>query len=190
MGFVFRARSTQFNNAPLGNHVARLVAVVDLGVQEVQYNGELRDTPQVYLVWCLLSCDPNKDGTQPMIGKVYTQSLHNKSGLRPVVDVLAGRHVMDGDEIDIRDYLGTPSLVHVEEKSGYTRVGSVTPLPKGVSVPAQPVPSYSSDWREIAILNPGQVPAWVPPIFGVSVEDVCKVAKGESTPETSEAPPF
>jgi hypothetical protein len=133
-----------FKRVPPGVHIGRCIAVIDLGTQEVEYQGDKKLQRKVVLKWELFG--EADDGspltvefegrTAPMtISKRYTLSLSDKARLRADLSAWRGRDFTQ-DELkgfDISKLLGVYCMVNVtqNETNGktYSNVASLTPLP-------------------------------------------------------------
>lgn len=140
---------------PTGSHVARLYSIVQIGTvpddfRESGFRHVLRMT------WELPEemRDFNGEMKPMVIGGKYTVSLHEKSGLRPVVEGMLGKLTEeDLEHFSFESLVGTPcmvSVVHKVSKTGrdYAAVSSVSQVPKKLEVPKQINPSVYLDYRE------------------------------------------
>lgn len=149
MGVI--ARDTgggDFTPVPEGTHLAICNMVVDLGLQETTFKGEVKIKPQVYVRWELPHERMNwtdKDGQEhegPMvIGKVYTLSLSEKANLRKDLEGWRGKRFTE-DELkgfDLLNLLGKGCQVTVthreKEDRTYANVNGVAGWPKGTPKP-------------------------------------------------------
>jgi hypothetical protein len=137
-----------FDPVPEGAHPAICDMFVDLGLQETtgKYAGKVQH--KIYLRWQIpgLRLKYEKDGVEhegPMtIGSSYTLSLHEKSGLRKVLQTWRGR-AFTADELkkfDVTTVVGKPCLVSVSHapKDGggvYANIDAVMGVPPGLTVP-------------------------------------------------------
>lgn len=134
-----------FAPAPAGSHVAICTRVVDLGTQDVNYQGQASRKRQVMLTWELQCDEKMSDGRPFTIGKKYTWSMHEKSGLRKDLQTWRGVNFKDSDfgpgGFDIRKIVGQPcllSVTHKEKPDGIrAEVAGVMKLPKGSHVEKQ-----------------------------------------------------
>lgn len=132
---------------PAGTHAARLISLVDLGIQQGEFKGVPTSQHKVYLTWELGNEMREFDGLQkPMvIGKEFTFSMAPKARLRPVVEGLVGVKFTDPEaynfDFEETNLLGTECMIsvsHIEGKKGvYAAIESVVPIMKGVTVPPQ-----------------------------------------------------
>ena len=123
-----------FEKAPPGNHPAVLVALIDLGVQENEFNGEKKYQHRAFFCWELTS-EKNTKGNNFIIGIYLTVSMGDKAKLRQWVDAWRGRKTNDGEEFDISSLVGKKCLLSVTESRGYSKVNGVAQVPKGMAVP-------------------------------------------------------
>lgn len=137
-----------FDPVPEGSHLAVCDMFVDLGIQETNYNGQVKQQHKIYLRWQVPSLRSKwtKDDVEyegPMaIGSKFTLSLHEKASLRKILQSWRGR-AFTPDELkkfDVTTVLGAPCLITVthEPKDGggvYANVGAVAKLPPGVPAP-------------------------------------------------------
>lgn len=138
-----------FKMVPAGNHIAVCSMVVDLGKQQVDFQGETKIKPQAYVAWEL----PNetiewtdKEGNErkgPMrIGRTFTVSLHRNATMRGVLESWRGKPFTEEEAkgFDITKLAGAACMVNVThaERNGktYANVAAVTPMPKGMERPA------------------------------------------------------
>lgn len=131
-------------NAEVG--AARLVGIVDLGSQEKTYKGETKLKQQLRLTFELEQT--MSDGRNFVLSRKFTASLHENSALRPVVETLLGRKIVEGDELDFNDILGKYCLVDVEAwgDNGEKRsIGTISKKPAAMPDFAGTVEPYLYD---------------------------------------------
>jgi hypothetical protein len=135
----------------MGSHVAICNRVVDLGTQELNFQGQVSRKRQILITWELQSEEKMSDGRPFTIGKKYTWSMHEKSGLRKDLQTWRGVAFKDSDfgpgGFDIRKIVGQPCLlgvVHKEKPDGVrSEINGVMKLPKGTHVePIVNVPTF------------------------------------------------
>lgn len=137
-----------FDPVPEGSHLAVCDMFVDLGMQESNYNGQQKVQPKIYLRWQIpsLRLKYEKDGVQhegPMaIGSKFTLSLHEKAGLRKILQSWRGKAFTPEElkRFDVTTILGKPCLItvtHAPKDGGgvYANIGAVAKLPAGVPAP-------------------------------------------------------
>lgn len=173
MALTASAKSnTTSTPAPAGNHVARCVRVIDLGLQ--MDNGQFGTKIQHKLMLCFelpteLHTFKDENGPEPfMLSSEYTVSLGEKANLRKDLESWRGRpfSAPELDAFDVGKLLGVPCLlnvVHKEAKNGntYANVKGITPLPKGFQCP-----SAISELLKYEVENGkdstyGKLPEWI-----------------------------
>ncbi len=168
--------SGDFEKAPLGNHPAALVALVDLGMQEETYQGETKTQHKCYLVWELVT-EKRANGDNHVIGVTLTFSMNEKAKLRQWLESWRGKKMAEGEEFDFSTLPGKKCLLSVTEKNGYPVVSGVGSIPKGMTVAAPtktPVLFSASDDLDT-------LPDWLPYIYGKRVKDVIEARVDDRT---------
>lgn len=174
---------TDFEMPAVGQHTARLVALIDLGTQERSFKGEMRAAEELYLAWELVE-HRRKDGSPFVVARAYTNSLNVKSHLRQLVDGLrasVGKPALrDGEEFDFTKLVGPAYVVTIDHTpSGdgsktYYNVKQVSAAHKSMSVPKpahEPVVWSFDDDSDPPDLD------WLPRSFGAKVIDLIHAAK-------------
>lgn len=137
-----------FDPVPEGAHPAICDMFVDLGLQEAtgKFAGKVQH--KIYLRWQIpgLRLKYEKDGVEhegPMtIGATYTLSLHEKAGLRKVLQSWRGRAFTEAElkKFDVTTVVGKPCLISVSHKpkdggGAYANIEAVMQVPPGYTVP-------------------------------------------------------
>ncbi|HYE20938.1 MAG TPA: hypothetical protein VEA69_21005 [Tepidisphaeraceae bacterium] len=165
-----------YEKAPAGNHPAVLVALIDMGTQEQEFGGEVKEQHRIYGVWELVT-EKKADGSNHVVGLDLTLSLNEKAKLRKWIEARLGRLIAEGEEYDVLSELGQPCLLNVVEKNGYPKVEGMSSVPKGMQVakPTYPLTAWHLDDLE----KTGQIalPSWVPYLYGEPLADHIKRAK-------------
>jgi hypothetical protein len=133
-----------YEQAPVGTHVARCVRLIDIGTQENEYEGRKSSRRQVVIGWELpdeLMTKGESAGQPFLVTRFYTQSLNEKSTLRKDLITWRGRDFTP-DELagfDAKNILGVPCLVSItfNDVTGKSRVSGVMKLTKGIKPPEQ-----------------------------------------------------
>jgi hypothetical protein len=146
-----------YEQAPVGTHVARCVRLIDIGTQENEYEGRKSSRRQVVIGWELpeeLMIKGESAGQPFLVTRFYTQSLNEKSTLRKDLITWRGRDFTP-DELagfDAQNILGVPCLVSIttNDQTGKSRVSGVMKLTKGIKPPKQVNPTlyFSLDPEE------------------------------------------
>lgn len=133
--------SGNFEQAPIGSHVARCVKVIDIGTQKGEYQGQVTIKRQVIIGWELpneLMTEGDFAGKPFTVSKFYTASLNEKATLRKDLANWRGRDFTEQELLgfDAKNILGKPcmiSIIHNEKQKA--KVSGVMALPKGMQVP-------------------------------------------------------
>lgn len=168
----FKGGDSDFEPTPAGNHIARLYAVVHIGVLDDTWQGQEKQIDKVRLTFEL----PNetkvfKEGDEPkpqVISEIYTLSMGKKSNLRPIVEGIVGTALLDheAEYFDVTELVGMAcmlNVVHVKKgDKTYANIHSTAPLPKGVEAPPafnKPmVLDYEENWSEEKFTS---LPEWI-----------------------------
>lgn len=134
MPIISRKKKGDYSTAPEGLHAAVCVDVIDLGLVETQWGEKYR----VEIRWELNEIDPESEKGRPyMVTAKFTNSLHEKSRLRPMLEAWRGRKFTaeELDGFDLERLLGANCQVQVihaiTDKGTYANVQAVVPASKG-----------------------------------------------------------
>jgi len=142
-------QTSNFKPAPAGNHIARLISIIDVGLQD---GGQYKDAHKLNIVFELCN-ELMEDGRPFTISRFYTLSLNKKASLCQMIEAMAGQTIPEDKkaEFDLDVLLGKACMVQVvvekndkgEERAKIKTVGAV---PKGMTVPppVNKVTSYDS----------------------------------------------
>ena len=145
MGLVAKdSGGGDYTPVPQGTHPAVCCAVIDLGTQR----SDLYDKWQqkVLLGWEVDADPARTDGLPHTVWRRFTLSLHQKAGLRAVLEAWRGRQFTPEElaGFNLEAIAGTGCLVtvtHVErEGKKFSNVAGVSALPKGLTAPAATKP--------------------------------------------------
>lgn len=164
--------STQKELVPSGNHVARCYSMVEMGTITSEYMGEEKSLKKVRVTWELpfkKKVFKQENGEQPYsISKEYTLSMYEKANLRKDLESWRGQGFTEDQakSFDISKLLGKPcmiNVIHKDSKKGnkYAQVSSITPIPDGMTCPAQINPTFElsySDWSDDKF---NSLPEWI-----------------------------
>src|SRR5579859_3411511 len=106
-----------FEIPPAGNHPAVLIAMIDLGTHTEDFQGKQTEAHKVFLVWELTEEKCAGYNRNHVIGRDYTLSLHEKAGLRKMLEGWRGRKYNTGEEINVSKVLGQPCFLNVSHKT-------------------------------------------------------------------------
>jgi hypothetical protein len=140
---------------PAGNYIARCYKMIEIGTVPTEYLGEQKMTHKVRIGWELpteLKVFNQEKGEQPcVIEKEYTLSLADKSNLRKDLKSWRGKDFteQEADDFDITKLIGVPCMLNIIHLVGkkdtsktYQAIGSVSPIPRGLSCDKQINPSF------------------------------------------------
>lgn len=143
-------KSSGFGRIEDGTYPARLVQVIDLGVQELTdyKTGEVKGTAnRVYLCWEFPTETIEVKGEiKPRWqGKEYTISYHEKAALPGVIKALDPK----GEAKYLSDLLGKPCMVGIGSTSGgNAKITGVFQLAKGMPVDELQNPARAFDFSD------------------------------------------
>ena len=157
-----------FEKAPPGNHPAVLVAIVDMGHQEQEYQGKRSLQHRAYFVWELVSKKQSGGKLNHLIAIDLTLSFNEKSKLRKWVQSRLGKVLPDGMDFDITTELGQPCLLSVVLNGDFPKIEAVSAVPEGLTVPPPLIKPFA--WKlDLARLS--DIPGWIPYLYGKSIQD-------------------
>lgn len=133
--------SGDFQQAPVGTHIARCIRIIDVGTQRSEYQGKPNIRNQIFVTWelCGEMMDTD-DGPKPFIvSKFYTNSLSEKANLCHDLTQWRGKEFSPEElaKFDLQTILGAPCLLSVvaKDSTGKVMIGGVMKLPKGQTAP-------------------------------------------------------
>lgn len=172
MSITAKQPEQKFDLTPAGNHIARCYSMIEIGTEEKEYKGEKKNQYIVRVTWEL----PNEKkvfntekGEQPFsISRDYTLSMHEKANLRHDLESWRGKQFTDEEAkaFDITKLIGVPcmlNIIHNQGKNGntYANVSGVTPIPKGMTAPAQINPSFVFSYEGWDDKKFAGLPEWI-----------------------------
>jgi len=173
----------KFAIAPQGSHLATLVAIIDLGTHEEEFQGKVRNERQISLVWELANEIEEGTTNRLLVSQKYNFSANPKARLRLMLEGWRGRKYNEGDPMQLSKVLGQPCLVTVVHKQSikgrdYAIVTSVSGLPKGMKSvpPVRPLVARKCDSHD-------PIPEWIPYIMGEKPYDVLERAHENRPPD-------
>lgn len=144
---------------PAGNYVARCYQMIHIGTVMESFQGEGKLINKVRVGWELpteLKVFSEEKGEQPhVISKEYNLSLHEKANLRKILASWRGKDFTEAEAkaFDVTVLVGKPCMLNIIHKHGvsdpskiYEEIGSISPMPKGMTCPAQINPSSVFDY--------------------------------------------
>ena len=159
---------TAFTPCPAGSYLSRCVQLIDLGTQKTTFEGETKASRKLLIGWEILDDDCRRDDGQPFVlAKRFTQSLHEKAGLRKTLASWRGRD-FNAEELagfDPRVLLGKDAFLSViqvdKEGRTFANIAAVMRPPKNMTCPEgcgmEPLLQWdmaAPDWSVFAVLPP------------------------------------
>lgn len=132
-----------FEQPPVGTHVARCVKVIDIGTQKGEYQGKATSKRQCIVGWELpdeLMTEGDYAGKPFTVSKFYTASLSEKANLRKDLANWRGRDFTEQElqGFEAKNILGKACLVQLTQNDKKKiRVTGIVALPKGSQVAEQ-----------------------------------------------------
>lgn len=132
-----------FEQPPVGTHIAVCVKIIDIGTQKGEYQGKATMKRQCIVGWELpneLMTEGEFAGKPFVVSKFYTASLGEKANLRKDLANWRGRDFTEQElaGFDSKNILGKPCMISLTQNDkGKTRVTGVMAIPKGTQVPPQ-----------------------------------------------------
>lgn len=150
-----------FEQAPIGTHVARCIKIIDIGTQKGEYQGKVNIRRQCIIGWELpneLMQEGDFAGKPFTVSRFYTASIGEKANLRKDLENWRGRQFTEQELMgfDSKNILGKPCMLSViHNDKGKARVAGVMAVVKGMDIPAQVNPSvyFSLDDFDQAVFD-------------------------------------
>lgn len=129
---------SDFAPPPAGTHYAICYRVIDIGTQQVEWQGKIKHQRKVILSWELPS-EKMDDGQPFSIHQRYTLSSSEKSRLRQDLESWRGLKFTEADfgpgGFDIKKLLGVPCLLNIvhaiKDDHTYANIAAIVKPPKG-----------------------------------------------------------
>lgn len=115
---MLQAKKSDFIPHPEGIHAAVCVDVIDLGPQQVEWQGQVRTVQKVRIVFESEARTP--EGTRMTIGRSFTASLHQKAKLAEFLGKWRGKPVVPGDTIDTDKLIGAACTLVISHQQSTT----------------------------------------------------------------------
>lgn len=135
---------------PSGNYIARCYQMIHIGTITDVVVGTPKTINKVRIGWELpteLKVFKEENGPQPLvISQEYNLAMNEKANLRKMLASWRGKDFTEEEAkcFDVTKLIGVPcmlNIIHRPSKTDaskiYESIGSVSPIPKGVPVPAQ-----------------------------------------------------
>lgn len=132
-----------FQQPPVGTHVARCVKMIDIGTQKSDYQGQANIRRQCILGFELpteLMTEGEYRGKPFVVSRFYTASLSEKANLRKDLENWRGRAFTEQELAGFasKNILGKPCMLALTENDkNKVRITGIMALPRGTTVPPQ-----------------------------------------------------
>lgn len=159
MAILAENKSTPRELIPAGNYIARCYQQIHLGHIDEMMMGQMKNLNKVRIGWELpteLKVFKPENGEQPLVfSKEFTLSMNEKANLRKILSSWRGKGFSEDEakSFDITKLIGAPCMLNIIHKPGktdpskiYEEIGSISPIPKGVTCPAQVNKTFLLDY--------------------------------------------
>lgn len=167
---VSAGRDKSFGPISPGTHLAVCISVIDLGVQEEEWQGKANKVPRLLLTWEISDETIILEGREVprTISKEYTASIGKKSTLRQHLEMWRSKPFTDEElrGFKMARILGKPCQLSIiqKENNGNTRaqIGAVMAAPKGMELPKAVHPLTHFNLEDPGFMSVyGTLPGWV-----------------------------
>jgi hypothetical protein len=150
-----------------GSYVAVCCGIVDLGEQENKKYGTTR--PQVCIMWEIVGETVTIDGEKSLEQwqMFYTNSLHDRSGLRKDLKSWRGREFTEEElaGFNLANIIGVPCMLqvihNVTDNGVYANIASIMSLPKGTPRPKLTLSPVVFDIDTSSEKELEELPEWI-----------------------------
>jgi len=131
--------------APEGPHAAVCCDLINLGLQKSEWQGKVREKHKIRILWQIDALD--EQGKRFIVGRTFTKSLHENSGLRAFLESWRGRAFTEAElaGFNLTNLLGISCFIQIKHntKQGktYANVDTIMRLPKS-ETPLTVTPDY------------------------------------------------
>lgn len=170
----------EFDVPDAGSHPAVLVALIDLGTHDEEFDDKKKQTKvikqirKVYMAWELPTEAKPGGGGNFVVARDYGLFFSQNSNLRKMVEKWRGRGLDDGEEFDLTKLLGKSCLISLVQKvsqngNKYCKIDGVGQLPKGMTCPPATVTPVQWD---VGSGDPIPETPWLPYLYGEPLKQV------------------
>lgn len=127
----------KFERIEDGTYAARIAQIIDLGVQEDEYEGEKKVAHKVFIQFEMPTETITIDGIEKprWIGKEFPVSVHEKSSMYKLMQAADPDGKLTAKGRNLKGLLGLPLMLTVGSTAkGNAKVGGVARLMKGMAV--------------------------------------------------------
>ena len=132
-----------FEQAPIGTHIARCIKIIDIGTQRGEYQGKVNIQRKCIVGWELpneLMQEGEFAGKPFTVSRFYTASLGEKANLRKDLENWRGKAFTDEElgGFHSKNILGKPCMISIiHNDKGKAKVAGIMAVAKGMTVPPQ-----------------------------------------------------
>lgn len=168
----------EYDQPPAGNQPAVMVAMVDLGTQKQEYQGEVKWQRRAFCVWELVT-EPDTNFAPEaqrnfLVSIDLNLSNNENSKFRQWVEARVNKKMPKDYEYDFSQELGKACLLSVSHNAkGYAQVKGMSAVPKGMTVPPAKLKPFL--WCLDDAPTDGsepKFPDWMPRLYGRSLAEV------------------
>jgi hypothetical protein len=147
-----------------GTYVARIVQLIDLGMQEIEWEGEKKQQQKVFITFEFPTERVEVDGVDRprWLSKDYTVSLSEKAALYKLLKAVDPDGKITSKGRNVKAILGLPIMIEVGSTStGNAKIISVARPMKGMPVGEleNPTTFFDLDYADKAIFD--KLPKWL-----------------------------
>lgn len=168
---------------PAGNYIARCYQMIHIGTMNEVIQGKPTIVNKVRIGWELpteTKVFKEEKGPQPLvISKEFNLSMNEKSNLRKTLASWRGKDFTEEEAkcFDVSKLMGVPcmlNIIHKPSKSDptkiYEEIGSISPMPKGVTCPPQVTPTFLLDYDNFSLDKFNSLPDFIKVKMQTSLE--------------------
>ncbi len=157
-----------------GNYAARCYQMIHIGTVKEIILGEEKILNKVRIGWELpteLKVFNEDKGEQPLVlSEEFTLSMHEKSKLRKFLASWRGKDFSEDEAkcFDVTKLVGAACMLNIIHKPSkkdpstiYAVIGSVSPVPKGLTVSPQINPTFILDYDNFSVEAFNQLPDFI-----------------------------
>lgn len=133
---IVKDSGSNFEQAPLGTHIARCIGLIDVGTHTSDWKGSPIRRRQVIIKW-ELPMELREDGQPFIASEFYTMSLSDKANLRHALINWRGRDFTPEElrGFELKNILDKGCQITItQSETGKQKVTGVAGLPKGVEL--------------------------------------------------------
>ena len=138
---IMAKKQSDFKPAPEGQFVAVCCDVVDLGMVETTWKGEVKMRHKIRVCFQIDKINPD-DGKPYLVMQRFTLSMHENGWLRPFLESWRGKPYTEdqaADGIDVELMVGVGALLQIVHNTHngttYANINSIMKAPKGSEIP-------------------------------------------------------